>query len=194
LRHSGLLGLIWIDAYLDMRRPATMHSGAINSMPVATLLGYGTPELASIFRSRGAISPNHICLIGARSFEREEIAFARRHDVRVIGMDELSRRGIEAACAEARAIAGRCVVGYGVSLDLDAFDPADAPGVGTPEPGGIRANEFRAAWADLTCGSLCTGLEIVEYNPYRDRADRTARLIGDLIAATVSEKRLRWAS
>jgi arginase len=194
LRHSGLLGLIWIDAYLDMRRPATMHSGAINSMPVATLLGYGTPELASIFRSRGAISPNHICLIGARSFEREEIAFSRRHDVRVIGMDELSRRGIEAACAEARAIAGRCVAGYGVSLDLDAFDPADAPGVGTPEPGGIRANEFRAAWADLTCGSLCIGVEIVEYNPYRDRADRTARLIGDLIARTVSEKRLRWAS
>jgi len=41
---------------------------------------------------------------------------------------------------------------------------------------------------------LCTGVEIVEYSPYRDRADRTARLIGDLIAATVSEKRLRWAS
>jgi arginase len=193
LRRFGPLGLIWIDAHMDMHVPATTPSGAINGMPVAALLGYGAPELTGFFRGRSAITPNRVCLVGARSFEPEEIAFARRHGVRVIGMDELSRRGIEGACAEARAIAGGGVAGYGVSLDLDAFDPADAPGVGTPEPDGIRASEFLEAWADLTCSSLCVGAEIVEYNPYRDQAGRTARLIGTLVTATVREERLRWA-
>ena len=38
----------------------------------------------------------------------------------------------------------------------------------------------------MTPDSLCVGVEVVEYNSHRDRADRTARLIGDLIAAMVS--------
>jgi len=49
-------------------------------------------------------------------------------------------------------------------------------------------NEFRAAWTEPIRGSLCIGVEVVEYNPYRDRADRTARLIGGLIATMVSEE------
>lgn len=193
LRRWGPLGLIWIDAHMDMHLPATTPSGAINGMPVAALLGQGAPEVTGLCRGRGAITPDHICLVGARSFEPEEIAFARRHDVRVIGMDEFARRGIANSCAEARAIAGSGTAGYGVSLDLDAFDPADAPGVGTPAPGGIRASEFLNAWADLTRSSLCVGVEIVEYNPFRDHAGRTARLISALVAATVREERLRWA-
>jgi arginase len=193
LRPFGPFGLIWIDAHMDMHVPETTHSGAVNGMPVAALLGYGAPELTGLCDDRGAIAPHHVCLVGARSFEPEEIAFARRHGVRVIGMDELSRRGIEDTCAEACAIAGGGTAGYGVSLDLDAFDPADAPGVGTPEPGGIGASELLDAWADLTRSSLCVGAEIVEYNPHRDRAGRTARLISTLATATVGEERLQWA-
>jgi arginase family enzyme len=142
---------------------------------------------------RAAIDPRHICLVGARSFEPEEIAFARKHDVRVISMDEVARRGIDDALAEARAIASQGVAGYGVSLDLDAFDPADAPGVGTPAPGGIRASEFLNGWTDLTRGTACWGIEIVEYNPHRDQEERTARLISTLVAATVREERMQWA-
>ena len=35
MRGSGPLGLIWIDAHMDMHVPETTHSGAINGMPVA---------------------------------------------------------------------------------------------------------------------------------------------------------------
>ncbi len=178
---------------MDMHVPETTPSGAINGMAVAALLGHGTPELTALSRGQGAISPRHLCLLGARSFEPEEPAFARRHGVRVIAMNELARRGIQDSCAEALAIAACGVAGYGVSLDLDVFDPADAPGVGTPAPGGIRPSEFLDAWAGLTGSSLCVGFEIVEYNPHRDRAARTARLISTLVAASVREERLQWA-
>ncbi|MPZ39323.1 MAG: arginase [Rhizobiales bacterium] len=184
LRHRGPLGLIWIDAHMDMHVPETTHSGAINGMPVAALLGYGAPELTGLAGNQRAVDPRHICLVGARSFEPEEVTFAKRHGVRVIGMDECARRGIADSLAEARAIATNGTVGYGVSLDLDAFDPADAPGVGTPAPDGIRASEFLDLWADLTRSPTCRGIELVEYNPFRDRENRTARLMSTLVAAS----------
>jgi arginase len=189
----GPLGLIWIDAHMDMHVPETSPSGAINGMALAVLLGYGAPALTALSRGRGAIAPRNICLIGARNFEPEEIAFAKRHGIRVIEMAELQQRGIADACAEARAIAGRGVAGYGISLDLDVFDPTDGPGVGTPAPGGIKPNQFFDAWIGLTRNGLCIGVEIVEYNPHRDRAGRTAQLLGDLVA-TIGEERLQWAS
>lgn len=187
----GPLGLIWIDAHMDMHVPETTPSGAINGMALAALLGYGAPELTALSHRR-AIAPRNVCLIGARSFEPEEIEFAKRHSVRVIAMEELRRRGVSDACAEARAIVG--ATRYGVSLDLDFFDPADAPGVGTPAPGGIRPGEFLDSWAKLTCSALCVGVEIVEYNPHRDRAGRTARLLDDLVAAIAGRESLQWAS
>jgi arginase len=184
------LGLIWIDAHMDMHVPETTPSGAINGMALAALLGHGMPQLTAL--SRGTIAPDRICLIGTRSYELEEVEFAARHGIRVIGMDEISRRGIEEVCAEARTIADSHVVGYGVSLDLDAFDPADAPGVGTPAENGIRASEFLNAWGDLTSNPRCIGIEILEYNPHRDRADRTARLMSGLVAAAVGKETVQW--
>jgi arginase len=185
LRPSGALGLIWIDAHMDMHVPETSHSGAINGMPVAALLGYGAPQLTSVAHSGAAIDPRHLCLIGARSFEPEEVAFAQRHGVRVIDMPEVQRRGIKAVLAEAHAIAARGTAGYGVSLDLDAFDPVEAPGVGTPAPDGIHAADFLAPWSELIKDPACVGIEIVEYNPAHDRDGRTARLMQDLVMAWV---------
>ena len=183
LRPSGALGLIWIDAHMDMHTPQTSHSGAINGMPVAVLLGHGAPQLTSVARRGAALDPRHLCLIGARSFEPEEVVFAQRHGVRVIGMPEVQRRGLKAVLAEAHAIATDGTAGYGASLDLDAFDPHEAPGVGTPAPGGIHAPDFMAPWSALTKDAACVGIEIVEYNPARDRAARTARLMQDLVLA-----------
>jgi arginase len=188
IRHEGALGLIWIDAHLDMHVPETTHSGAINGMPVAALLGFGPPELTGLAEGCPAIDPKNICLLGARSFEPEEIDFSQRYGVRVIAMEEISRRGLEDALAEARAIASDGTAGYGVSLDLDAFDPTDAPGVGTAVPDGIDAGRFLNAWKGLTCASACRGIEIVEYNPFRDRADRTAQLLSNLLTEMVVEE------
>lgn len=183
LRPSGALGLIWIDAHMDMHVPETSHSGAINGMPVAALLGHGAPQLTSVSQGGAAIDPRHLCLIGARSFEPEEVVFAQRHGVRVIDMPEVQRRGLKAVLAEAHAIATNGTIGYGVSLDLDAFDPHEAPGVGTPALDGIHAADFLAPWSALIKNAACVGIEIVEYNPARDRAVRTARLMQDLVLA-----------
>lgn len=183
LRDVGPLGLVWIDAHMDMHIPETTHSGAINGMPLACLLGYGAPELTTIAHAGCAIDPRHICLVGARSFEPEEVAFAEDLGVRVIGMSEVRQRGVAAALFEAQLVASTGTAGYGVSLDLDVFDPSEAPGVGTPEPGGIRTAAFFKAWENVIQNPACIGIEIVEYNPSRDQFGLTEKLMCDLIAA-----------
>jgi arginase family enzyme len=155
-------------------------------MAAATLLGHGLPQLIRIAGARPALSPDRICLIGARSFEAEEAEFIDRHHIRVIGMDEILERGIESCFDEALAVVtkGRDRR-YGVSLDLDAFDPIDAPGVGTPVPNGLDADRFLSAWRDLVGRSDCIGLEIVEYNPLRDQGEQTLKLLTALVLAAM---------
>lgn len=59
-----------------------------------------------------------------------------------------------------------------VSLDLDALDPAFAPGVSHHEPGGLSVRDVLQLIAGV--GDNVIGADIVEYNPIRDHVDMTA--------------------
>ncbi len=59
-----------------------------------------------------------------------------------------------------------------LSLDLDALDPAFAPGVSHHEPGGFSVREVLALLGRVSAPLV--GADIVEYNPVRDHQDMTA--------------------
>ena len=180
----GPLGLVWIDAHMDAHTPETTPSGMLHGMPVASLLGCGEPRLAAA--GIEVLDPRRVCLIGVRSFEEGEAALLARLGVKVIQMEEVRRRGLTAVMAEALAIARGGIGGYGVSIDLDALDPWDAPGVGIAVRGGIRAVELRQALAQLGRDPALAALEIAEFNPYRDRNGVTARLVAEIIESLLA--------
>jgi arginase len=180
------LGLIWIDAHMDSHTFGSTPSGNIHGMPLACLLGHGDGRLTGIGGDGPTLRPQDICLIGVRSFESAEAALLARLGVRVYFMDEVRRRGLAAVFAEACGIVGKGTTGYGVSIDLDAFDPAEEPGVGTPVPGGLLRADLSAAIRRLHGDDRLLALEIVEYNPYRDRNFVTARAIHDLCQSLVA--------
>ena len=74
----------------------------------------------------------------------------------------------------------RAGVGLAV-LRLDAIDPLLAPGVGSPEPEGLNARDVLEAVSGIAGLPGFRALEIVEYNPDRDRLGITASLISDLV-------------
>lgn len=168
-RARGTLGLLWVDAHLDSHTPETSHTGLIYGMPLAALLGHGDAAFTECHVPGPKVAPEHVCVIGARSYEPEERALLRRLGVRVIGMDEIGRRGFAATLAEALGIVRAAPAGYGITLDLDVIDPRDAPGVGTPAPGGVRASELVEALTEPAADERLRGLEIAEFNPRRDR-------------------------
>jgi ornithine--oxo-acid transaminase len=170
----GPIGLLWIDAHLDAHTPETSHTGRLHGMPLAALLGQGGDALCV---ERAAIAPEHVCVIGVRSFEPEEAALLTALGVRVYLMHEIAQRGLETVLDEALARVRRGTVGYGVTLDLDAIDPADAPGVTTPVPRGLRAAALLPALDALVRAAPPLAVEIAEYDPQRDVGGATARLV-----------------
>jgi arginase len=143
LRPRGALGLLWIDAHMDAHRPHSSPSGNLHGMPLACLLGHGEPALATL-AGAPALAPAHVCLVGVRSYEAGEAQLLEQLGVRVFLMDEVRRRGLSAVLREAQAVVTRGTAGFGVTLDVDAVDPQEAAGVGTPAPGGLRAGSLLA--------------------------------------------------
>jgi arginase len=66
-----------------------------------------------------------------------------------------------------------------LTIDLDAFDPAYAPGVSHPVPGGLTSRQVFDFIQDLPW--TLVGLDVVELNRDRDLNDLTAVLAGGLI-------------
>jgi arginase len=74
-----------------------------------------------------------------------------------------------------------------VSIDLDVLDPAYAPGVSHPEPGGMSTREVVSLIHRLP--RAVVGADIVEYNPVNDVRDLTARVAAKLLKELVATVR-----
>jgi arginase len=181
------IGLLWIDAHMDSHTLETSETGNIHGMPLAALLGHGAPELCGGLVPQPALLPQHVCLVGVRSFESGEAALLERLGVRIFMIDEVERRGLDAVLADALDIVRQAEGGFGLSFDIDALDPNEAPGVTVPEERGLHAADVRRAFAAIGRERGLIGVEIVEYNPLTDRDGQTARLVVDL-AATLFEE------
>jgi arginase len=180
------LGLIWVDAHMDSHVPATSPSGALHGMPLACLLGEGLPSLTGLAGPAPKLLPRHVCLIGVRSFERGEHALLQRLGVRVFYMEEVRARGFPVVWDEAVAHVSAGTTGYGVTIDLDAIDPRDAPGVGTPERAGIAAEALISTVQHVHDDPRLLAVEIAEYNPHADHDRLTLRLLRRLICAAAA--------
>lgn len=174
-------GLLWIDAHLDAHTDKTTPSGAYHGMPVAALLGYGLKEMAQLIRKNPVLKPQNLAYIGARSFEKEERDLLKELNVKIYFMDEVMNRGLQAIFPEAIRHITQGVEHYGVSLDLDVFSTDEAPGVGSPEKGGILKAELLPLLRSLAQDPRLLAFELVEFNPKRDLFHKTRELIYEIL-------------
>jgi arginase len=181
-------GLIWMDAHADMNTPATSPSGNVHGMPLACLIGLGPRELTHIAGYAPAIEPSSVALIGLRSVDEVERLNLRGAGVHPFTMRDIDERGMVAIIKEAIDIVSAGTAGFHLSLDMDAIDPREAPGVGTPVRGGITYREAHLAM-ELICDSGgMMSMEIVEVNPVLDEANRTALLGVELIMSALGKR------
>jgi arginase len=134
--------------------------------------------------------PECVVIIGVRSFEPEEYWLLQRLGVKVFFMDEVRHRGLKKVFQEALKMVRDRTAGFGISIDLDAIDPKEAPAVGSPVPGGITKGELVAVLRQLRGEPRLIGLEIAEYNPALDKEYLTAQLIGELLMSVFASQRL----
>lgn len=111
--------------------------------------------------------------VGVRTVTPHLAAQAARFGVEVYGMDRWRQAPLE-------ALEGPLYV----SLDLDGLDPAFAPGVAHPEPGGLSTRDVVELLHRIR--APIAGIDIVEYNPGRDHRDLTARVAAKLLKEAVA--------
>lgn len=189
------LGLVWIDAHLDAHTPYSSPTGNPHGMPLAALLGAGVAGLEAI--TGPLLDARRVALVGAHSWESGELQLLREFGVRIFPMDEIRVRGLAAVMADALEIAQRGDAAFGISLDIDAIDPAQAPAVAVPAPGGLDAEQLRQVLRGLVRHPDFAALEIAEYDPGRDIAQRTGRLAVDLLEALClpqADELMAWES
>ncbi|WP_431030465.1 arginase [Lysinibacillus sp. LZ02] len=181
------LGVIWYDAHGDLNIPETSPSGNIHGMPLAVNLGLGHPLLTSIASSN--IKPQHIVLIGARALDDGEKELIHQLGIKVFTMHEIDKLGMTDVMEQTIDYLKQ-TDGVHLSLDLDALDPIECPGVGTPVLGGITYRESHLAMEMLAESGLISSAEFVEVNPILDHRNKTAEVAVALIGSLFGEKLL----
>lgn len=147
-------GLVYLDAHPDLY---VNYAGTSNShaCPVRRLIDEDF-----------LIGPN-VVEVGVRAGTPSQKRYAEQKGVRTITAAEFMESGAtKASELVVRALLGQVDAVY-VSLDLDVLDPAVAPGVGNPEPGGLSVRDlitFLHGLAPLPIRAV----DVMEYNPLHD--------------------------
>lgn len=185
--HNQNPGLIWFDAHADMNTPDTTPSGNIHGMPLAVVLGHGTPELVNIGGFTPKVLPQFCVHVGARDVDPGERELIRQLGIRFITMREIDERGMKACVADAIGVASQASGGYAVTFDVDVLDPGDAPGSGTLVRGGLTYREAHLAMEIIAEAGGMRALEVVEINTALDVNNKTAELGVELILSALGK-------
>jgi agmatinase len=133
------------------------------------------------------IDPSRMIQIGIRSpVQRAVFDWTISKGVTVVAAEEVHERGPKSVAERVRSIVGEAPC-Y-LSFDIDALDPAFAPGTGTPEIGGLASWQAQSIMRHLT-GLRFVGMDVVEVAPAYDVAEITA-----LAAATMAFEYLALAA
>jgi len=187
-KNGKKLGLLWIDAHADMNTPDSSPSGNIHGMPLACIIGLGPAELTGLASHVPMVDPANVAIVGLRSVDDIERLNVRGAGVHPFTMRDIDERGMRAVMQEAIHAVSSGTSGFHLSFDLDAVDPAEAPGVGTPVHGGITYREAHLAMEIVCDSGLMTSLEMVELNPVLDVANRTAILGVELLMSALGKR------
>jgi agmatinase len=167
-RRHGPLALVHVDAHLDTSGPETWGEP----------FHHGTPFRHAL--AEGLVAPGQLHQVGIRGpwGAAGDAEPGRAAGARVFGIDEVAARGVADVAAEIRRAIGERPA-Y-VSFDVDAVDPAFAPGTGTPVPGGLTSREALQLLRALA-GTRLVGMDVVEVCPAADHADVTSHLAAYLL-------------
>ena len=149
------------------------------------VLGHGSPFYHAV--NEGLIDARHSIQIGIRSpVQRTVWDWTLEKGFTILTAEQVHEMGAAAAAGRIIDVVGR-EAAY-LTFDIDALDPAFAPGTGTPEIGGLASWQVQAILRRLG-GLDWVGMDIVEVAPAYDTSEITA-----LAAATIVWEYLAFGS
>ena len=179
---KGKVGVVHFDAHFDGLGSTFGH-----------LISHGAPVRRLL--DEGHVKGKNFVQIGLNSGKpaKKDIDWMRGHQIRYHFMAEIDRDGWPAVMKKALAEALDGPEYIFVSVDTDVLDPAWAPGMGTPEPGGMTIRELMPMLRALGVQNKIVGVELVEINPIVDQTYRSklvaVRILREILTGIAMRKK-----
>lgn len=175
------LGIIWIDAHGDFNTFETTITGNIHGLPLACIVGYERKYLTDFHKGNYYDAKNTV-IIGARDLDALEVLNLKDAGVTVFTTKDVNEKGVEVIVKEALRIASDGTNGIYLSYDIDVMDPEVAPGVSVPAKEGLTEKQAEEIADEfLKCKDEIKSIDIVEYNPLKDKDGKTEKIALNII-------------
>jgi len=165
-RKHGPVALVQFDAHNDTWAG---YFGSPNS--------HGTPVRRAV--EEGLLLEGSVLQVGLRGqvYSKDDFEFGRQHKFKVITAEQFHRQGLVPVEKVLNRFRGKPVY---FTLDIDAVDPAFAPGTGTPQVGGFSSFQILELVRALR-GQSFVGADLVEVSPSYDNGNITSLLAANLL-------------
>lgn len=203
LDHYGdELAVLWVDSHMDLNTPDTTPSGNLHGMPLAALTrlepgplgGQRTPwgpalteawsEIMADVIPRNGLRTDRLAWVGLRDVDEGEVKNFRRAKgslaLTMQDVDIMTAPGAISALTDWLEKTGATKLW--VSFDIDALDPIYSAATGHAVRGGLTYREGHLLAENLCAKGLgdsrkfeIVGVDLVEVNPFHDKAGETAR-------------------
>jgi agmatinase len=202
-RSGAIVGVIGGDQTVTLGALRGIHRAKLKALTLlhidshsntAPPLGGKNVHQGSVIRcavEEGLVRGDHTLQVGVRGpySSAAELDFALSHGFEIVNVDEV-RWDLHSAISQIRKVVRSGSV-Y-VSIDLSVLDPAYAPGVGLPSPGGIGTWELQQLLRALV-GADIVGFDVVELCPPHDTGGLAAlaavSAVQEILAAIADTRR-----
>ena len=167
---SGVVGcklsLLYFDAHPDFVSSSRNYYGSV------------------LTDSQDVIDFHKSMLIGTRAAELEELQNASKSGLDILNPLDIVKLGVQRVTEmiESKTEGSKMYV----SIDLDCLDPAFAPGVSVPSPGGLTSIEIIYMLKSIVSSRNVVGLDIVELSPDYDIHGMTANLAARILSECIA--------
>jgi len=151
------LSLLYFDAHPDLYES---YEGS----------RYSHATVVSRILDNRNLSSGNVCYVGIRASTREQDERIKALGLTAHTTQDVYARGCDAIASSIRSILLDQPI-Y-LSIDLDCLDPAFAPGLGNPQPGGLSTRHILDILRGIE-GLEIVAADIVEYSPKFDSNART---------------------
>ncbi|WP_205618966.1 agmatinase family protein [Rubritalea marina] len=154
-------------------------------------LTHGAPVRRVI--DEGHVKGEHFIQIGLNSVKpgAKDLQWMRKNKMKYHFMNEIDEKGWKAVTERVLKELEGGPDKIFISIDTDVLDPVYAPGMGTPEPGGLTVRELFPMLRAVATAKEVVGIELVEVNPVADPTYRSKQVAVRILRETLTGVALR---
>ncbi len=190
---DGAAALVWLDAHGDFNTPSTTETGYLDGMPLAMLCGRAYRDAVGRALGSTPVAEPAVLHIGARELDRGEAASLAASGVLVVNGAQLSEgdrarllgERLDELAARPSSDAGGRAAAH-LHVDLDVLDPAAAPGVSFPTPGGFTAAQLLEVIELVMARFEIVAVTVASFTPDRDDAAESTLAAGLAVLGLVA--------